>query len=92
MILTCLSDGHDGIWNVIDEFTQSTPIHRQVLDWYHLVENLYKVGGSIKRLALVENYLWHRWVDSAIAAFDGLHSRQAQNFQNYLRKHRQRGG
>jgi hypothetical protein len=48
------------------------------------------VGGSLKRLALVENYLWQGWVDSAIAVFDGLHSRQARNFQNYLRKHRER--
>jgi hypothetical protein len=54
-----------------------------------LDENLYKVGG-LKHLALVENYLWHGWVDSAIAAFEGLQSRQAQNFQNYLRKHRER--
>jgi hypothetical protein len=63
---------------------------RQVLDWYHLIENLYKVGGSLKRLQSVENYLWHGWVDSAIATFDGLQSRRAQNFQNYLRKHQQR--
>jgi hypothetical protein len=90
IMLTCLGDGHDGIWNVIHELAATVPIQRQVLDWYHLVENLYKVGGSLKRLALVENYLWHGWVDSAIAAFDGLRSRQAQNFQNYLRKHQER--
>jgi hypothetical protein len=90
MMLTCLGDGHDGIWNVVDELAQSVPIQRQVLDWYHLVENLYKVGGSLKRLAVVENYLWHGWLDSAIAEFNCLHTRQAQNFQNYLRKHRHR--
>lgn len=28
----------------------STAQHRQeILDWYHLRENLYKVGGSLKR-------------------------------------------
>ena len=90
MTLTCLGDGHDGVWNVVNELATSVPIVRQVLDWYHLIENLYKVGGSLKRLQNVENYLWHGWVDSAIGAFDGLQSRQAQNFQNYLRKHQQR--
>jgi hypothetical protein len=59
MMLTCLGDEHDGIWNVINELAPTVPIQRQVLDWYHLVEKLYKVGGSLKRLALVENYLWH---------------------------------
>lgn len=89
-MLTGLGDGQDGGWNVMNDLAQPVPIQRQVLDWYHLVENLYKVGGCLKRLEGVENYLWHGWVDSAIAAFDGLHSRQAQNFQNYLRKHRER--
>lgn len=90
MVLTCLGDGHDGGWNVIEALASSVPIWREVLDWYHLLENLHNVGGSLKRLALAENYLWHGWIDSAIAAFDGLQSRQVQNFQNYLRKHRER--
>ena len=41
MMLTCLGDGHDGVWKVINQLAQSVPIQRQVLDWYHLVENLY---------------------------------------------------
>jgi hypothetical protein len=90
MLLTCLGDGHDGIWNVVNELGATVPIQRQVLDWYHLVENLYKVGGSLQRLQSAEKYLWHGWVDSAIAVFDGLCSRQAHNFQTYLRKHRER--
>ena len=61
-------------------------MRREVLDWYHLKENLYKVGGSLKRLKMVENYLWHGWVEAAIGAFDGLKRRQAHNFQQYLRK------
>lgn len=87
MMLTCLGDGHDGVWNVINDLSHSIPIQRQVLDWYHLIENLHKVGGSLKRLAMVENYLWHGWVEQAIAAFDGLNKPQSRNFQEYLRKH-----
>ena len=90
LLLTCLGDGHDGVWNVISALTESVPVRREVLDWYHLKENLYKVGGSLKRLKMVENYLWHGWVEVAIGAFDGLKRRQAHNFQQYLRKHRQR--
>jgi hypothetical protein len=90
-ILTCLGDGHDGIWKVIETFGKNqVPIKREVLDWYHLKENLYKVGGALKRLASVENLLWHGWVDAAIAEFDGLKNKRAVNFQTYLKKHRQR--
>jgi len=57
-ILTCLGDGHDGVWNVIKTLgTNQVAIKREVLDWYHLKENLYKVGGSLKRLEGVENLL-----------------------------------
>lgn len=89
-VLTCLADGHDGVWNLIDQLTPSVPIRRQVLDWYHLIENLHKIGGSLKRLEMVENYLWQGWVDHAIAAFEGVKNRQAVNFQHYLCKHRHR--
>jgi len=47
--ITCLGDGHDGVWNL---FNQIGTIEQrtEVLDWYHLIENLYRVGGSLKRL------------------------------------------
>jgi len=48
-IVTCLGDGHDGVWNVIKKIGNSEQ-RREVLDWYHLTENLYKVGGSMKKL------------------------------------------
>jgi hypothetical protein len=90
MMLMCLGDGHDGVWNVINELSACVPIQRQVLGWYHLVENLHKVGGSLQRLALVENYLWHGWMKAAIAVLEGLNNRRVKNFQHYLRKHRHR--
>lgn len=90
-ILTCLGDGHDGVWKVIDSIgKKQVLIKREVLDWYHLKENLYKVGGSLKRLESVENMLWHGWVQSAITAFDELKNKRATNFQAYLKKHRSR--
>jgi hypothetical protein len=90
-ILTCLGDGHDGVWNVMTIIGgKPVVIKREVLDWYHLKENLYKVGGSLKRLEWVEYLLWHGGVDVAIAELDCLQNKRARNFQSYLNKHRQR--
>lgn len=90
-ILTCLGDGHPGIWKVIESFGgDQVVIKRQVLDWFHLKENLYKVGGSLRRLERVENFLWHGWVDQAIQEFEKLKSKAAVTFCKYLEKHRER--
>ena len=90
-IVTFLGDGHPGIWNAVESFaTQSWLIRREVLDWYHLKENRFKVGGSLKRLEAVEHLLWRGFVNKAIDAFDGVKSKRAKNFQAYLTKHYQR--
>lgn len=87
--VTCLGDGHDGIWNIVAQI--STPEERrEILDWYHLVENLHKVGGSLKRLHQAEALLWQGKVDDVLALFEPLSKKQAQAFCNYLRKHRHR--
>jgi hypothetical protein len=84
-----LGDGHDGIWNVFANI--GTPAERfEILDWFHLIENLNKVPGSLKRLNQVENLLWQGKVDAAIEQFMGCHSCEADNFVNYLNKHRSR--
>ena len=49
--VTCLGDGHDGIWNIIHEFTPQKE-RREILDWFHLMENLHKVGGSMQKYTL----------------------------------------
>lgn len=85
--LNCLGDGHDGVWNIIQQIGTKHQ-RREILDWYHLIENLYKVGGSNQRLKKAKSYLWQGLVDEAIALFDDLKKKQARNFQNYLRKHR----
>ncbi len=87
--LFCLGDGHDGVWNLFEEIS-SADSRREILDWYHLRENLYKVGGSLKRLKQAEEKLWHGQVDDAIACFSNCHRKQAHNFCAYLTKHRHR--
>ena len=88
-ILTCLGDGHDGIWNIVHEFTPSIQ-RREILDWFHLMENLYKVGGSMQRINTVKEFLWKGNVDDAIASFADCKLKQALNFCAYLEKHRHR--
>jgi hypothetical protein len=87
--VVCLGDGHDGIWNIYDKVAQ--PAQRcEILDWYHLVENLGKVGGSNQRLDKVEAFLWQGDVDSAIAQFKGWQNDRVTNFIAYLEQHRHR--
>ena len=62
----------------------------EILDWYHLKENLYKVGGSLKRLKAAETFLWQGQVEEASALFVNLTKKSAQNFIKYLKKHSER--
>jgi hypothetical protein len=87
--VTCLGDGHDGVWNIFKEISCEQN-RREILDWYHLNENLQKVGGSIKRLKQAETYLWQGNVPSAIALFTELKKKSAINFCKYLEKHQER--
>ena len=70
--LVCLGDGHDGIWNLVAEFGCSDG-RWEILDWYHLRENLYKVGGSLKRLKQAESLLWQGQVAAVIELFSDFH-------------------
>jgi len=87
--VTCLADGHDGVWNIVTQIATASQ-RREILDWYHLVENLHKVGGSIKRLNQAEALLWKGQVDVVIALFKDCTRKQAKNFCEYLGKHRHR--
>ena len=81
--LICLGDGHDGVWNLFQEIG-TTDGRQEILDWYHLKENLHKVGGSLKRLKAAEAFLWQGQVQSTIALFVDLTKKSAQNFINYI--------
>jgi hypothetical protein len=87
--LSCLGDGHDGIWNLYTQIGTKTQ-RREILDWYHLVENLGKVGGSQQRLDAVEAKLWQGDVEGAIAQFDDWQHERVTTFIGYLNKHRAR--
>ena len=87
--LVCLGDGHDGIWNLFAQIgTQQQ--RQEILDWFHLKENLFKVGGSLKRLRQGETWLWQGKVEQASALFEQECPKRARKFLAYLNKHRHR--
>jgi hypothetical protein len=87
--VVCLGDGHDGVWNLFSQIACADE-RREILDWYHLKENLYKVGGSLKRLKQTESLLWQGQVEQAKALFADCRRKQARHFEAYLDKHRSR--
>ncbi len=80
---------HDGIWNIVREFT---PKHkrREIQDLFHLMENHYKMSGSMRRINIVKQLLWKGKVDDAVARFTDYKLKQALNFCVSLEKHRHR--
>jgi hypothetical protein len=88
--LVCLGDGHDGVWNLVEEFGYDKFSRLEILDWYHLKENLYKVGGSLKRLKQAENLLWSGLVEETLALFSICRGKKFQNFCAYIKKHSSR--
>ena len=89
--ISCLGDGHPGIWNIMHEI-QKAEERREVLDWYHLMENLHKVGGSLQRLKEVRALLWQGNIVEAKNAFsDWLNPpKEVENFLEYLEDHKRR--
>lgn len=87
--LICLGDGHRGIWKLFEQI--ATPQQRfEILDWYHLKENLFKVGGDLQRIQPGESLLWHGDVDCVLALFNDCALKQAKNFCAYLKQHHSR--
>jgi hypothetical protein len=63
--IACLGDGHDGIWNLFAQIG-TTLIRLEILDWYHLMENLHKVGLTAQRERQLETWLWQGQVEQVI--------------------------
>jgi hypothetical protein len=87
--VTCLGDGHPGIWNLVENYHPHGE-KREVLDWFHLVENLHKAGGSLKRIARAETLLWEGKVEETLMLFEGLTSKRFVNVGAYIENHRHR--
>lgn len=87
--LICLGDGHSGIWKLFEQIA-TLDQRFEILDWYHLKEDLFKVGGSLRRIHQAESLLWHGDIDCVLALFKDCGLKQAQNFCAYLKQHHSR--
>lgn len=85
--LVCLGDRPDGVWNLVTEFGSDKSSRCEILDWFHLVENRYKVGGSLKRLKAATALCWQGLGSKAKALFTHCQGRRFKNFIAYLARH-----
>lgn len=90
-VVSCIGDGHPGVWKIVAGIRQPSQ-RREVLDWFHLMENLHKVGGSKQRLKQVRLDLWEGQLEKAKAAFDDWIEPPSTvvNFLKYLAQHQER--
>lgn len=89
-VVACLGDGHDGIWNLHEAILPDEAQRLEILDWYHLVENLHKVSSAEVALEQLETYLWKGDVASALKALKGCPSHAVECLRDYLLKHQHR--
>ncbi len=87
--LFCIGDGHDGVWNIMAEISDRDG-RIEILDWYHLMENLYKVETGKSQIEQLKAYLWTGQVQAAIDYLVDRKILGGNQFKNYLLKHRDR--
>ena len=87
--VVCLGNGHLGVWALFRPIATSET-RLEILDWYHLVENLDHVGGSWKRLQQAKALLWEGRIDETKALLAQCSLEQARRFCDYLERHRHR--
>lgn len=86
----CLGDGHDGIWKLYSAIALYSESRQEILDWYHLKENLYKIQAKKQFLLQIESFLWQGQVESAIEKLRKSKYVGVTQFTKYLHKHRHR--
>ena len=81
-----LGDGHCGIWSLFNQMDINLPTD-EVLDWYHLKENLYKVEATEGVLESLSSQLWEGRIQQVLAHLAELDNDSAQRFSTYLSTH-----
>ncbi len=77
------------MWNLFAQIADDQT-RQEILDWYHLKENLYKVQASKKFLEQIEADLWQGYGEEVISQLRKTQYVGVTNFIGYLRKHRHR--
>lgn len=84
--LTCLGDGHDGVWNILTQIG-TTRERIEILDWFHLMENAHKMQATQTQLKSVKDSLWQGQVRLTIQTLQAYQCLGASTFIQYLRHH-----
>lgn len=84
---TFVGDGHAGVWNLVEEIRPSDSTGLEILDWYHLKENLWKYSWSKTRRDRICELLWHGKVDQVLREEV---PQTDHRFHKYLQTHRRR--
>lgn len=88
-IVDCLGDGHDGVWGIYAQIGNDHQRH-EILDWFHVMENLHQVSATPEALETARSFLWQGQVDAAMNVFEVSESEAARRFCGYLERHRDR--
>jgi len=88
-IFSCLGDGHDGIWNLFGKIGNE-PQRCETLDWYHLVENLWKIDLNESLKHEIKQLLWNGELAQVVDILQSSESSGTVNFLAYIQKHRYR--
>jgi hypothetical protein len=87
--VTGLGDGHDGVWVIYHAMGRDEQ-RVEVLDGYHLMENLAKVSGTPAQLEAVKALLWQGQVGAARQYLYQHRVCHSEGFRAYLKKHQGR--
>lgn len=85
-LLYALGDGHCGIWSLFEQMSIPGSID-EILDWFHLKENLYKVVATDIQLEAVSSLLWEGRIGAAKERLDEITDDSAKRFSGYLERH-----
>ena len=88
-VVNCLGDGHSGIWNLMSGIIGEHR-RREILDWYHLVENVEKLKVSKKKKEEWKEKLWRGQADEIAQELLVQKSKEVKKLGRYVKKHRSR--
>jgi len=85
-LLYALGDGHCGIWSLFEQMAIPGTVD-EILDWFHLKENLYKVEASSQQLEVIADALWEGQLSTAKRMLEAIDTDSAKRFRGYLNRH-----
>jgi hypothetical protein len=87
--LSCLGDGHEGIWNLFAQIHEGTQRY-EILDWFHLMENLHNLELPLDQKQDLRAQLWQGQVDEVLQRLSDHSAPATLRFMRYLTTHRTR--